>query len=111
MTGTAVFSDSADDGLQRRSARIGTLLIDSRRVAVPFLHFFALAGGALLRHPAGFVFDRLFFEVVEGFADGDGHVLGLSQADQRAIARADGDFGFVAMLFDGEDDIGIKSVA
>ena len=49
--------------------------------------------------------------MVEGFVDGDGHVLGLSQADQRAIARADGDFGFVAVLFDGEDDLGFKSVA
>ena len=39
------------------------------------------------------------------------HVLGLSQADQRAIARADGDFGFVAMLLDGKDDVGVKAVA
>ena len=49
--------------------------------------------------------------MVESFVDGDGHVLGLSQADQRAIARADGDFGFVAVLLDGEDDLGFKAVA
>ncbi len=49
--------------------------------------------------------------MIEGFVDGDGHVFGLSQADDRAVAGADGDFGFVTMLFDGEDDIGIKSVA
>ena len=54
--------------------------------------------------------ERLF-EVVEGLVDGDGHVFGLSQADQRAVARGDGDFGFMAMLFDGEDDLGFESVA
>ena len=61
--------------------------------------------------PAGFVFHRLLFEVVEGFVDGNRHVFGLGQADQRAVARADGDFGFVAVLFYGEDDLGFESVA
>ena len=61
--------------------------------------------------PAGFVFDRLLLEVVESFVDGDGHVLGLSKADQRTVAGADGDFGFVTVLFNGEDDLGFEAVA
>ncbi len=80
-------------------------------MAVPLLDFFALAGGALLRLPVRLVLDGLLFEVIESLVDRDGHVLGLSQADQRAVARADGDFGFVAVLFDGEDHLGFKSIA
>src|SRR5579862_8338058 len=76
-----------------------------RGVAIPLRYFFGLAGRALLRLPALFVFHRLLFEVVEGFTDGDRHVLGLSYADQRAIARADSDFSLVTMLFDDEDDM------
>src|ERR1700689_90336 len=98
----------ADYGLQ---IGLRHILLDVRRVAIPLLHFLALARRALLRLPARFVLDGLLLEMVEGFVDGDGHVLGLSQADQRAIARADGDFSFVAMLFNREDDFGIKSVA
>jgi hypothetical protein len=52
-----------------------------RRVAVPLLYFFSLASGALLGLPAGFVFHRLLFEVVEGFVDGDRHVFRLGEAD------------------------------
>src|SRR5580704_8581207 len=82
-----------------------------RGVAVPLLHFLALACRALFGLPASFVFHRLLFQVVEGFVDGDRHVLGLGQADQRAVARADGDFGFVAVLLYGEDHLGFKFVA
>ena len=49
--------------------------------------------------------------MIEGLVDGDGHVLGLRQADERTVARADGDLGFVAVFFDGQDDFGFKSVA
>ena len=49
--------------------------------------------------------------MVERFVDGDGHVPGLGQADQRSIAGADGDFGFVAVLLDGENDFAVKPVA
>jgi hypothetical protein len=49
--------------------------------------------------------------MVERFVDRDGHVLGLGQADQRAVAGADGDFGLVAVLLDSENDFAIKSVA
>ena len=80
-------------------------------MAIPFLDFFALARRALLGLPSGLVFDRLLFQMVEGFADGDGHVAGLGQADERAVARADGDFGFVAVLFDGENHLGFEFVA
>ena len=82
-----------------------------RGVAVPLLHFLALARRALFGLPASFVFHGLLFQVVEGFVDGDRHVLGLGQADQRAVGRADGDLGFVAMLFDCEDHLGFESVA
>jgi hypothetical protein len=106
--GDGGFFRGADYGLQ---FGLRVAAIDPHGVAVPLLHFFGLTGGALLRHPAGFVFDRLFFEMVESFADSNGHVLGLSQSDDGAIARADGDFGFVAMLLDGEDDFAVESVA
>src|SRR5258707_13292681 len=49
--------------------------------------------------------------MIEGFVDGHGHVLGLGQADQRTIARADGDFGFMTVLLDGEDELGFEFVA
>ena len=72
-----------------------------RRVAIPLLHFFALAGGALLRLPFGFVLHGLLLEVVESSADGDHHIFGLRHADERAIARVDGDFGFMTVFFNG----------
>jgi hypothetical protein len=80
-------------------------------VAVPLFYFFAFAGGAFFRLPAGFVLQRLLFQVVEGFADGGGHVFGLGQAYDGAVARADGDFGFVAVFFYGEDHLGFEAVA
>src|ERR1700722_3300531 len=49
--------------------------------------------------------------MVERFIDGDDHFPGLGQANQRAVAGADVDFSFVAVLFDGEDHLGFKSVA
>src|SRR5438270_3292005 len=101
--GHSGFFRDSDDGLQ--------FLLRRGTVAVPLLHFFTLAGGALLRHPLCLIFDRLLFQVVDGLVHRNGHVLGLSQADQWTIAGADGDFGFVAVFFDGEDNIGIKSVA
>src|SRR5579862_719968 len=78
---------------------------------VPLLLLFALAGRTLLRLPPRLVLDRLLLEVLKGFVDGDRHVLRLSQANQRAIARIDGDFGFMAVLLDGEYHLGFESVA
>ena len=76
------------------------------------LHFFfALAGGALFRLPLRLVFHRLLLKMVQSLADGDHHIFGLGQADQRAIARVDRDFSFVAVLFDCEDHLGFESVA
>jgi hypothetical protein len=57
------------------------------------------------------MFDGLSFEMIERFVDRDAHILGLSQADQRAIARINRDFSFMAMLLDREDYFGLKSVA
>ncbi len=66
---------------------------------------------ALLAAPAGLVFDRLLFQVVDGLVDGGLHVAGLSYADQRSVARADGDFRFVTVFFDGQDYLAIEFVA
>src|SRR5580700_3323503 len=82
-----------------------------RRMAVPLFCFFNFARRAFLRLPARFVFDGLLFQMVERFIDGDDHFPGLGQANQRAVAGADVDFSFVAVLFDGEDHLGFKSVA
>ena len=95
------FLGEADDGLN----------VFLRGMAVPLLVFFTFAGGTLLGLPARLVFDRLLFEMVEGFVDGDAHVLGLSEADQRTIAGANGDFGFMTVLLDGQNDLGFESVA
>ena len=77
-----------------------------RFLAIPFLQVVAF-----LAAPARLVFDRLLFQMLEGFVDGGLHVAGLGFADQRSVARADGDFRFVAALFDGQDHFGIKFVA
>ena len=37
--------------------------------------------------------------------------LGLRQADQRSVARSDGDFCFMTMFFDGQDNLGFELVA
>ena len=76
--------------------------------SLPF-HFFAIV--AFLAAPAGFVLDRLLFQMVESFVDGSVMSPGLGQADQRSIAGADGDFRFVAVLFDGQDYLGFEFVA
>src|SRR5579859_2349638 len=81
------------------------------RMAIPLVHFFALAGGTLLGLPPRLVFDRLLFQMIKSFVYGDAHVLGLSQADQWAVARADRDFGFMAVLFNRKDHLGFESVA
>ena len=82
-----------------------------RGLAVPFLGFVFLLLMALLAAPARVVLDRLLLQVIERFADGGDHVSGLRQSDQRAIARADGDFGFVAVFLDRQDHLGFKFVA
>ena len=66
---------------------------------------------AFLGAPAGLVFDCLFLEMIESFADGGRHVASLSQSDEGAVARGNGDLGLVTVLFDGEDDLGFKLVA
>ncbi len=66
---------------------------------------------AFLGAPAGLVFDRLFFQMIESFVDGGGHVAGLGESDQRTVARADGDLGLVAVLLDRQNDLGFKFVA
>ena len=66
---------------------------------------------AFLTAPASLVFDRLFFQVLEGLNNGGLHVARLGYAYQRAISRADGDFGLVAMLLDGENHLGIELIA
>ncbi len=61
--------------------------------------------------PARLVFDCLFFQMIESLVDGRLHVAGLGQSDQRSVARADGDFCFVAVLLHGQDYFGFKFVA
>src|SRR5271170_7792207 len=61
--------------------------------------------------PAGLVFDGLFFQMLDGFVDGRGHVAGLSQSDERSVARADGDLSLVAAFLDGKDDFGLEFVS
>src|ERR1700721_3556194 len=80
-------------------------------MAVPLFYFFALAGRPLLRLPAGFVFYRPLFQMIQSLPYGDTHILRLSQADQRAIARADGDFRFVTVLLDCENNFRIEFIA
>src|SRR5580698_10940341 len=66
---------------------------------------------AFLRTPTGLVFDRLLFQVFEGFVDRGRHVTGLGFTDQGTVARADGNFGLVTTLLDRENDLGLKLVA
>src|SRR5579862_6526919 len=80
------------------------------RVAVPLLYFLALARGTLFGLPFRFVLHCLLFEMVERSADRDHHIFGLSQADQRAISRVDGDLGLMAVLFDAEDGLGFEAI-
>ena len=49
--------------------------------------------------------------MLDGFADGGSHVAGLSQPDERSVARADGDFSFVAVFLDRQDNFGFEFVA
>jgi len=106
--GDGGFFGDADFSL---SAGFGAGSIPWHRVTVPLFYFLALAGGAFFGFPLGLVLHGLLFEVVEGAADGDHHVFGLGQADQWPIARVNGGFGFVAVLFDGEDGFGFEAVA
>ena len=66
---------------------------------------------AFLAAPASLVFDCLLFQVIDGLVDGGLHVPGLSDPHQRSVARADGDFRLVAVLFDGQDYFAVKFVA
>lgn len=86
----------ANDGLQ-------AILVG---FAVPF---FMLT--AFLAAPSGLVFHCLFLKVLERFVNGDGHVVRLGDADQRPVARADADFGLVAMPFDRKDHLGVELVS
>ena len=49
--------------------------------------------------------------MVECLVDRGLHVTGLRFAYQGTVPRGDGDFRFVAALFDGEDDLRIELVA
>ena len=49
--------------------------------------------------------------MVKRLADRDSHVLGLGQADQRAVSRAYRDLCFMTVLFDAEDNFGFELVA
>ena len=79
-------------------------------VSVPLIHFFGLASGTLFGLPASLVFDRLFFQVIDGFVYRDAHVFRLRQPDQRPLGRINGDFGFMTVFFDGEDNFGFELI-
>jgi hypothetical protein len=49
--------------------------------------------------------------MIEGFADGDRHILGLRKADQGSISRINRDLCFMAVFLDGEDYLGLELVA
>ena len=49
--------------------------------------------------------------MLEGFVDGDAHVIGLRHANQRSVTRTDGNFGFVAVLLDRKDHLGIEFIS
>ena len=66
---------------------------------------------ALFGDDAGLVFDGLLFEMTERLADGEFHVGGLRQADNGAVAGADGDFCLMTVFFDSQDDLGFEFIA
>src|SRR5690349_23414370 len=80
-------------------------------MAVPSFGFFALAGRAFFRLPAGLVLDGLLLEMIESFVDRDRHVFCLGKADERSIAGINRNFGFMAVFFDSEDDFGFELIA
>ena len=79
-------------------------------LAIPFLDCFFRSWRFLLRQRVLYL-TACFSRCSRASLTADLHVAGLRLADQRAVARADGDFGFVAALFDGQDHLGFKLVA
>src|SRR5437867_1679849 len=99
-----LMNQNGDGGRFRRSH--GRLQAIVGAFAVPL---FMLV--ALLAAPARFIFYGLLFEMLEGFVDGDAHVIGLRHANQRSVTRTDGNFGFVAVLLDRKDHLGIEFIS
>ena len=60
---------------------------------------------------AAVVLQRLGFDVLDGLIHGGDHVGRFGQADKVSAAPLHGNFGDVAMLFDGENDLALEVFA
>ena len=97
-------NEHGNGGIFRQSERRLNVLL--QRLALEFLDRLAL-----FAQPLRLMFERLLLQVVERFIDRREHVVGLGQSHNRTVGRVDGDFGFMLALFDGQNYLGLESVA